>query len=337
MNKLLFSCLCLLIISQVIISCENENHKENFFVVEVDSIENNDTTNIPQYSFENLINKIKIHFTAKIIGKGIIDNIDPKFGPLMPDSLRGQGMAIFNNYMFRLHLTGICCIYDLSDIDNIKYVNSYKLGSYSHVNHANVAQFSNEVIPETGFPLLYLSPVYPKYPCVVEKVSLDSSSLVQKIIPTKNGYSMLRDWIIGDDNYLWGIGSDGNSRTKDYTLNYYKLKLPEISEGNITIKTEDAIDYFEDNEDWEDIPSTYQGGMVHKGKLYHLFGTKHIKRELRVYDTKTHKRIAIIDLNEITKEEPEDLDVWQDNKIIISLAGVDHAIMLEFEDNTLFP
>ena len=46
-----------------------------------------------------------------------------------------------------------------------------------------------------------------------------------------------------------------------------------------------------------------------------------------------HKRIGVIGLKKITSAEPEDIDIWQDNKIILTLNGVNYAILIEFEDN----
>lgn len=279
----------------------------------------------------------KVQFTCRRIGEGVIDNENPKFGNVMSGAQGGQGVAIYKNYMFRLHKTGICCIYDLSDINNVRYINSYKLGSYGKDNHANCAQFSNEICPETGFPYLYLAPCHSPYPCAVEKVTLDSSSVAQEISIQKDGKDLIRDWIIGDDGYLWGIGSEGVAGTESYHLSYYKFKTPDLSERTVTLNPEYAEDYFEDNDSWENIPKTYQGAMVHKGKLYHLFGTTRVKREIRVYDTKTHQRVAIINLNKVTFEEPEDIAIWLDNKIIITLYGVNYALLLEFENNNMFP
>lgn len=280
---------------------------------------------------KNGITRIKI--TSKIIGKGVIDVPNANFKAL-PSS---QGMAIFNQYMFRLHKTGICCIYDLSDINDIKYVNSYKLGSYNASNHANCAQFDKNINPETGFPNLYVTIGYKALPLGVEKVSLEQSELIQKIIPSNESGGMDRDWIIGDDGYLWGMGQSGKAGTESYKIVFYKLQTPDFSEKEVTINVENAVDYFEDDDEWQNIPKTWQGGMVRNGKLYFLFGTKSVNRQIRIYDTKTHKRIAIIDLNQITKEEPEDLDIFDKDKIIMTLNGVDYAILFEFENNELIP
>jgi hypothetical protein len=39
--------------------------------------------------------------------------------------------------------------------------------------------------------------------------------------------------------------------------------------------------------------------------------------------------LAIINLNKITSAEPEDIDIWQDSKIILGLNSVDYAILLQ--------
>ena len=161
MKRFFYCIFSLLFISQISISCEKDNIIEDFFIDNVvidDSVQYNDSSNNQSSNSEDETHKSKIHFTTKIIGKGVIDVPSANFKALPS----GQGMAIFNQYMFRLHKTGICCIYDLSDINDIKYVNSYKLGSYNASNHANCAQFDKNINPETGFPNLYVTNSYKK-------------------------------------------------------------------------------------------------------------------------------------------------------------------------------
>ena len=114
----------------------------------------------------------------------------------------------------------------------------------------------------------------------------------------------------------------------DYIIHFYKLFLPESEDKAQTISIADAVDHFVDD-DSANLPVTWQGGMVRNGRLYFLFGTESVNRQLRIYDTVSHKRLAIINLNKITSAEPEDIDIWQDSKIILGLNSVDYAILLQ--------
>ena len=267
-----------------------------------------------------------IKYSTKIIGKDIIKGNSYSLNGM---NLTGQGVAIYKNYMFRLYHSGYCCIYDLSDINNIKPINSYALGSYSLSNHANCAQFANDTT-ETGFPLLYVSYNSSSTKCVVEKVSLSGSEIVRDYI----GIGQIPNVIIGDDNYLWGIGSNSGNRN-DYHLIFWKHNL--THEGNLDFNenSTSAIDVFTDKSD--NIPRTWQGAKVKNGKIYFLLGATGKEAQIRIYDVKTHERIGIIDLSNVTSAEPEDIDIWQENNIILTLNGTNYAILIEFEDNPYIP
>ena len=248
-----------------------------------------------------------------------------------------QGLAIYGNYLFRLHEFGNCNIYDISDLEDITFINSFKLGSYATNNHPNCAQFAPTApLEDTGFPLLYTTLGNNNEQMAIEKISLEGSECLKKIIITdidgKTSSHTRCNWIIGDDGFIWGMTHSGTPGNKDYVVNFYKLFLPESEDKVQTISIADAIDHFVDDD--SNLPITWQGGMVRNGKLYFLFGTEAVNRQLRVYDTTTHKRLAIINLNKITSAEPEDIDLWQDNKIILGLYGVDYAILLQFVERT---
>ncbi len=270
-------------------------------------------------------NETKV-LTTRRIGKGLF----PSSG--------GQGLAIYGNYLFRLYQHGYCYVYDISDIDNITLVNEFKLGSFATNNHPNCAQFAPTVpLDDTGFPLLYMTLGNDNEQMAIEKVSLEGSECIKKIkitdIDGKTSSHTRCNWIIGDDGFIWGMTHSGTPGNTDYVVHFYKLFLPETNDKVQTISIADAIDHFIDD-DSTNLPVTWQGGMVRNGKLYFLFGTTRVKRELRIYDTNTHQRIAIIDLNKITSAEPEDIDIWQDDKIILGLNTVDYSILLQLVGKT---
>lgn len=259
--------------------------------------------------------------TVKRIGDGLF----PSTG--------AQGLAIYGNYLFRLYQYGYCYVYDISNIENILFINSFKLGSYANNNHPNCAQFAPAPpLEDTGFPLLYTTLGNNNEQMAIEKVSLEGSVCLKRITITdydgKTSSHTRGNWIIGDDGFIWGMTQSGTPGNTDYTIHFYKLDIPLSEDKAQTISIANAVDHFIDD-DSANLPVTWQGGMVRNGKLYFLFGTKKVKRELRIYDTNTHQRLAIVDLNKITSAEPEDIDLWQDDSIILGLNTVDHALLLK--------
>lgn len=329
-----------LVITNFVIACDHSeiDYLESEFNIIIDTEKNDsvknssiDTTSIkiPDGS-KPTDSEQTIHFSTRIIGNGII-----KSNSLIYNNARlsGQGMAIYGNFMFRLHHSGYCCVYDLDDINNIQLVGSFPLASYSSDNHANCAQFAKEVQPDTGFPLLYVSNNSSGRKCTVEKISSFGSELIQSISFKSNVFLRTPNTIIGDDGYLWTLGSVGSTSSGDYGAAFYKFNAPSLDIKDAIIEPSDTLDHFQDI----GVPQTWQGGIVKKGKAFFLYGTSSINRQIRVYDTTSHKRLCIINLNNITTAEPEDLDIWKDNKIILVLNGVDYAILIEFEDNLYIP
>ena len=344
MKKILLIILSL-VITNFVIACGHPeiDYLENEFSIIIDTDSFNieradsakkssvDTTSIiiPDSS-KHTDTKLTIHFSTRIIGRGII-----KSNSLIYNNTRlsGQGMAIYGNYMFRLHHSGYCCVYDLNDINNIQLVGSFPLASYSSDNHANCAQFAREVQPDTGFPLLYVSNNSNGRKCTVEKITTWGSELIQSISFKSNDFLRTPNTIIGDDGFLWTLGSVGNISSGNYGAAFYKFNAPSLDVKDVIIEPSDTLDHFQD----VGVPQTWQGGIIKKGKAFFLFGTSSVNRQIRVYDTKSHKSLCIINLNKVTTAEPEDIDIWQDNKIIMTLNGVNYAILIEFEDNPYIP
>ena len=221
-----------------------------------------------------------------------------------------QGTAIKDSIMFRLYNTGICQTFDISNIYAPLPLHVFKLGAFRSNNHCNCAQFRTD--NETT--LLYVSGLYGK--CYVENISEAASSLIQTI--TVSNLSFLNNCkhynlIPGDDAILWLLGGDSN------TLYFAALRRPELDEGNVTLTDEDVYDW------WVELgynynESVWQGGMVHEGKLYFVFGTTTSRSHLAIYDTYTHALITDIPLDDYVSEEPEDIDLLGD-KIILTVNG----------------
>lgn len=229
-----------------------------------------------------------------------------------------QGMAIYNNYLFRLCYNSngnICQVYNITTPQLPIYVNTFKLGYTGSSPHCNACQFGNE-ITDTGFPLLYIRNGE-DHACVVEKISLSSSSVSQTIkVDYTNIFSSgggEGNTIIGDDDYIWYFGAN---QSKIYIAKFIK---PDINQQEVTLTSSDIVDAWESNFNDSYLGTEFQGGKVKGGKLYFLLGENGSTNRLHIYDTESHKLLTILPLNSIT-EECEDLDIYEQS-IFISVSS----------------
>jgi len=238
----------------------------------------------------------------------------------------GQGMAIKDGYLYRLYDTGICQVIDISKIDSPKFMFSFELGSCMSNNHCNCAQFDNR----RDSTILYISSVKSlngeRGKCFVEKIEDQHSILIQTI--SVEGISTLKKYkgvniICGDDGYLWIFGYDIDGKS----IIYAKARRPAIKEGKyITLNDNDLLDYWYDSE-YSYANSVSQGGVIHKGRLYFVFGTTSTNRHIVVYDIKSHEKIGDINLNDIVKEEPEDIDFCGESMVLSIVKGGAYYIL----------
>lgn len=265
-------------------------------------------------------------FSSRTIGENVIYNGDNRHKGIM---LTGQAHAIYNNYLFRLLHSGYCYVYDISDIDDIKFINKFELGSWASSNHCNSAQFGNEVQPDTGFPLLYVSHTSKGILCNVEKISLTGSETVQSI--TMDNPIPIQEFIIGDDDYLWTAGCAAPGETQSIVL-FQKFERPSLEEKEAKINWANPIDGFEAIESGNSI---WQGMKVYANKLYFVTGSSlrgRRDRYISVYDLNKKKKIESIDINNASDGEPEDIDFIDDGTILLGMYGVKHAALLNFNN-----
>ena len=238
-----------------------------------------------------------------------------------------QGVAIKDGVMYRLYNTGVCQTFDISELDCPQPLNMFELGSFLSTNHCNCTQFSPESFSTRDSALLYVAGLHGK--CFVERITRESSKLVQTI--TLDTISMFNNQVrfnmlCGDDSHIWLFGEDRDNQT----LYFAKARRPSIDEGDVTLSSNDIMDYWsESNYVYQE--SVWQGGKVYDGKLYYVFGTKSSDRHISVYDTKTHTKLQNIDLNPFVAEEPEDIEIV-DNLIILTVYGGFGYYLIEFED-----
>ena len=247
-------------------------------------------------------------------------------------SQSGQGMAIQGDRMYRLFNSGICKIYSISDPNDPLLISTLEMGSYGKDNHCNCAQFD---IREDGSVFLYISSVRElnglRGKCYVEKITGTSFKLVQTI--TVGEISFLSNYkgfniICGDDGYLWLFGFDISGDN----MVFVKALKPSVLLPNVELGEDDVVDYWFDS-DYTYNESVTQGGTVHGGYLYSVFGTKSTNRHIAIYDINRHHKVGDINLNEFVKEEPEDCDFYG-NDLILAIYGDAgyYALSLDFDE-----
>lgn len=222
----------------------------------------------------------------------------------------GQAVAIHDKTLYRLYNTGVCQTYDIEDASNPVLISTFELGSYGSANHCNCAQF----VEEDGELYLYVAGL--KGMCYVEKLTLNSATLIQTI--SLDRLSIMRESqrlniIAGDDGYLWMFGSDEEGRE----LLFAKATRPSLEEEFVSISESDIVDYWRES-DYVYKESVWQGGMVYDGYLFFLFGSPSSDSHLAIYDTSTHAKVNDFSLNDVIDEEPEDCDFY-DGYILLAI------------------
>lgn len=241
-----------------------------------------------------------------------------------------QGMAIYGDYMFSLHNTGICTVIDLK---NKKLLSEFNLACYGKNNHANVASFGNEFFkPEDEFPLLYVSQVWKekvnnmKDVCYVERVTKNSSELVQTINykDEKETFGYALQWVVDVKNgYLYGFGNTIKNAVEGNKHRVTKFKLPKLSDSDsnkmVTLTEDDVIETYtlEDYYNGSEKLLIGQGLTIFNGKLFMPtgFGNAAYPASIWIVDLDSRKVSNVIDLSYI-KKEPEDCDVYQGSLIM---------------------
>ena len=237
-----------------------------------------------------------------------------------------QGLAICGNYMFRVsceskNKKSLCHVFELKDGQPYKLIDKFYLGFKEGYAHANTCQFGNKVDMKSGFPLLYVRNGN-KHACIVERISLHGSEVVQRInvdyrniFPHGGGEG---NAVMGDDGYIWYFGEANGYQY------FAKFNPPSLNKKEVTISATDVLDSWEipvaDN--YEN--RTWQGGKVKGGKIYFLYGTDTYSNRLYVIDVKKKQRSVLIPLTSII-EEVEDLD-FTDTSLLIGIGSAKNGI-----------
>lgn len=227
-----------------------------------------------------------------------------------------QGMAIFGDYAYLANEGGLCRILDLK---KGKVLREFHFESSSKDNHVNSASFGKAIYKGTHVPLIYLSECMVKGRCFVERITADSSELVQTIQATKKGkIERMTDWVVDNErNCLYAITRnrklvlDSVGNIKSYITKY---RLPSVDEGkNIILAEQDVLDQFEVL-----FPNILQGCKIRGKYLYLVTGlqqtysySKESQRAIIVIDLQKKRIKKIKDLTYVTTNEPEDIDFYK--------------------------
>ncbi len=225
----------------------------------------------------------------------------------------GQGVAVWDNIMYRVYDTGYCQTFDISDFANPRKLATFSLGSRWGSNHANCAQ---ACLDENGDVLLYVSGLRGGK-TFVERITATGSTLVQTITLSPLeilGNTVALNCVCSDDGFLWYFGSGGDK------LYYAKARKPLLSEGDVTLGMDDILDFwYESNYVYAD--DVWQGGKVYGNFMFFLFGASGAKAHLVVFDTRAHKRILDIKLAGVVKDEPEDCELIRQGILVVTNGG----------------
>ena len=205
-----------------------------------------------------------------------------------------QGMAIKHNVMYKLHTSGVCQTFDVTNIDNPLPISVFKLGSFMPTNHSNCAQFSND----SEDSIIYISGLCGK--CYVERINSNSSELIQTITVGLKDFQQDFNIICGDDGYLWAFG--GMKPSGSYCL--FKLRKPLLTEGDVILDNNDLIASWIVDDSYFYSDKVWQGGKSYVGKLFLVFGSYYAGKQIIVFDTLQNEIIGRVTLDEMVYEEP---------------------------------
>lgn len=227
--------------------------------------------------------------------------------------LSAQGIAIIGNNLYRFFERGICESFDITNLNEIQRISTFKLGSFSSSNHCNCAQIYITPHKDT---LLYLAGMGGK--CYVERINKSGSTLLQTITMPELALfdnAVHLNMICGDKGYLWFFG---HSQSKG-TLHFAKALRPNEKHREVEFSTNDVKEHWSE-EGYEYNKSVWQGGKVYGDYLYFLFGTQSSHKHISIYNILTHEKENDINLDGLIKEEPEDCEIIE-NLILLAVNG----------------
>lgn len=229
--------------------------------------------------------------------------------PNLPNG--GQGMAIYNDIVVRMTTGTGHYIFRIAADGTTSQIATFTAST----NHSNSLQFAPSLESGQTYPYLYVA----ELPDACSVLSISSSfavTIVQRIT-LENGLLQGGNLQIGDDGYIWYTGCDRVNNTWQFV----KFRKVLVSEGDVTLTSDDIVDRWDTTEVRPYSTYAFQGVIIKLGKIFQLYGYayaegQNYKRGYAVYDTATHAFITEIDLTSTITDEPEDLDVWNDSLVL---------------------
>lgn len=218
-----------------------------------------------------------------------------------------QGLAIWGSIAVRMANVSTSTthyVYRLSPT-GITQIASFVLDG---TGHSNALQFSPLIESGQTLPYLYVSGLGDK--CYVLSFNASYEATIVQTITISGGNQIL----MGDDGFIWcsGGGDDDTRRFKKY-------RHVDVSEGDVTLTDSDLLDSWDTLETYGD-GYTAQGWKVKFGKIWFSYGAsgETSKKGISVYDTATHRCVAILDFSDYGTREWEDIDFY-DNAILAAM------------------
>lgn len=231
-----------------------------------------------------------------------------------------QGMAIWGDRAFLFNDGGLCRVLDLRAGEVVR---EFYLASAGKNTHVNAACFGKKKTEDGIYPAIYISEYYSPSRCFVECFNDTASTLLQTIQAQEKGKVMfVQSWVVDNERkslYAIARQSPPKGEKNSKKVKIFQYRLPALFEGkNIILSEKDLIDSFV-----VEFSSGTQGCKI-KGKyLYIVSGLQEMSRgqfnadrAIQVIDLKQQKLVKIIDLTNITTNEPEDMDFYRGKALL---------------------
>lgn len=272
----------------------------------------------PRVTEDSFYPNIDSNYTAvSHTGQRLVVNTSPVCGIRTLSSTRAtnkQGMAIYGDLMVTLAANnGTHYIYTIGTGGALTQVTTFSVS----LGHANAAQFAPTIASGKTYPYLYVSDTDGH--CYVLEIASNYAVTKVQTITIAQGQCL-----IGDDGYIWASINGGSANPRIFK----KYRKVAVSEGDITLTSDDILDSFSSDKSYSSSDVTAQGWAVKYGKIWFCFGASGSgqKRGVDVYDTATHRRVAELDFSSYSTLEYEDIDFWDNAMLIATYPGTMYMV-----------
>lgn len=226
-----------------------------------------------------------------------------------------QGMAVYGNLMVRLRNEG--------SSDHANQIRRWNGSAFPttatwvmQLGHGNTAQFAPSVEDGNVYPYLYVAGLYHTcYVLSMEPIESGGDPVILQTITIADSL-VCGNTIIGDDGYLWDCALNKANNKWQFT----KFRKVAVSEGDITLTSNDIIEQWETARKYPYSSYIWQGAKVKQGKIFFCYGGRG-NYGFSVFDTSSHALINEIDLSSLTTNEIEDIELWDDGILVATIKG----------------